>query len=249
MTANGSPKPTAAERFIALEKLVAQQGERIAKLEAMLGALRTALTGGSDAGASDRELDGKYGDPRVKFIPRDWTQGGVRKGDAFSSCPPDFLELLAETFDYYATKKEGQTGADGKPANFWDKKNARLARGWARRLRSGWEPPPAPPEPAFDAPVANPFDQFASPGPNPFAATSAPADGDPFAAGWPGYGASAAPTASEPEAEDGDGTSFDFGANVNRPPPARPAPPPPPSSNASSEDDDDDLSDLALNAG
>src|SRR3990167_6273958 len=53
--------------------------------------------------ASDRELDGKYGDPVVKFDPRDWT-GPLCKGRRLSECPADFLELLAETFDYFAIK-------------------------------------------------------------------------------------------------------------------------------------------------
>ena len=88
--------------------------------------------------ASDRDLDGKYGDPVLKFMPRDWT-GPPFKGRAFSECPPDLLDLVAETFDYFAKKADEtneRTNA-GKPVADYKRADAARARGWAQRIRNG----------------------------------------------------------------------------------------------------------------
>lgn len=91
--------------------------------------------------ADDRELDSQYGDPVVKFHPRDWT-GGNYKGSPFSACPPDLLDQLAGAFDYFARKAEesGETTNAGKPVAPYKRKDAARARGWAKRLRAGWKP-------------------------------------------------------------------------------------------------------------
>jgi hypothetical protein len=88
--------------------------------------------------ATDRDLDGKYGNPAVKFNPRDWT-GASCKGRPFSACPPEFLDLLAETFDYFArVADEKQEMTDnGKPVGDYKRQDAARARGWAVRIRSG----------------------------------------------------------------------------------------------------------------
>lgn len=243
--------PTAGQRLIALEKIVAAQADtiaslsdRVTNLEAMKTALLAALGGGKPNEATDEELDDKYGDPEVRKLPRDWTKGGVIKGMKFSRCPPEFLEMLAKYLDYFVKKNAGKVDDKNRPLNYYDERNARLARGWARRLRSGWTPPAAPPAPAFDAPGANPFDQFAAPKTgnpfernpferNPFEPTSAPAADDPFAQGWPSAARGPAPA---PTAGSGDDDSFDFGANA--------APAAPSSNEPPIDDDDDDLTDL-----
>jgi hypothetical protein len=98
----------------------------------------------SSAPAPDRDLDGKYGDPVVKFHPRDW-HGQECKGLKFSQCPVDFLDMLAETFDYFADKaeKSGETTTAGKPVAPYKRQDAARARGWAARLRSGTFKPQA----------------------------------------------------------------------------------------------------------
>lgn len=85
---------------------------------------------------ADSELDGKYGDPQVKFNPRDW-HGEDQKGRTFSACPPEFLELLASSYDYFAkmNDEKGEKDSKGGPKSKWDRKSALLARGWAARLR------------------------------------------------------------------------------------------------------------------
>jgi hypothetical protein len=89
--------------------------------------------------APDRDLDGQYGNPELKFMPRDWT-GISYKGSRFSECPADLLEMIAETFDYFAQQAEAnheQTGS-GKPVAPYKRQDAARARGWARRIRNGW---------------------------------------------------------------------------------------------------------------
>lgn len=95
-------------------------------------------TGSSGAVASDRDLDGKYGNPELKFIPRDWT-GPNFKGRKFSECPPTLLDMVAETFEYFARKADenDERTEKGKPVAEFKRADAARARGWARRIRDG----------------------------------------------------------------------------------------------------------------
>lgn len=88
--------------------------------------------------ASDRDLDGTYGDPVLRFSPRDWT-GQDCKGARFSQCPPDLLDMVAETFEYFATQAEAKNELTdkGKPVADYKRQDAARARGWAKRLRAG----------------------------------------------------------------------------------------------------------------
>ena len=99
---------------------------------------RTSAPAKSEAVASDRDLDGKYGDPEVKFDPRDWS-GDSCKGLHMSACPAEFLDLLAETFDYFAQKAEDakEVTSSGKAVAPYKRADAARARGWAKRIRSG----------------------------------------------------------------------------------------------------------------
>lgn len=108
-------------------------------LKAILGVLQ-AQGGNPLAGqppsdgypAPDGDLDSKYGDPEVRAKdPRDWT-GVPMKGLKFSECPAEYLDLLADRFDYFAGKEP-----DPKKANY-NRKDAARARGWAARKRAGW---------------------------------------------------------------------------------------------------------------
>lgn len=91
--------------------------------------------------ASDRDLDGKYGDPQVKFNPRDWT-GDSCKGLRMSQCPADFLDMLASTFDYFAqqAEKNNERTNNNKPVADYKRADAARARGWAQRNRNGHRP-------------------------------------------------------------------------------------------------------------
>lgn len=106
---------------------------------------RRAPAGGGGGGqqgpeppASDADLNGPNGNPEVRFDPKRW-EGPSYKGRTFSECDPDFLDMLAETLDYFARKND-ETGAvdnKGGPKSRWDRLAAARARGWAQRLRGG----------------------------------------------------------------------------------------------------------------
>lgn len=106
-----------------------------ASLKQLVSQLRTAQP---PTVASDRDLDSEYGNPLVKFNPRDWT-GETMKGARFSQCPAPFLDLLAETFDYFAKQAEANNELTnkGKPAAPYKRTDAARARGWAARVRAG----------------------------------------------------------------------------------------------------------------
>lgn len=88
--------------------------------------------------ASDRDLDGKWGDPVLKFNPRDWT-GPSFKNRRLSECPPALLDMVAETFEYFARQSDAnneRTDA-GKRVSDYKRADAARARGWAKRIREG----------------------------------------------------------------------------------------------------------------
>jgi hypothetical protein len=97
--------------------------------------------------APDTELDNPtYGDPPVKSAPRDWT-GEFRVGQRMSECEPVLLDLLAERYDYFATKNDREQAVTdkGQPKSDYDRRAAAKARGWAKRLRAGYRPRTPPP--------------------------------------------------------------------------------------------------------
>ncbi len=81
------------------------------------------------------DLDGKHGDPTINAKdPKDWS-GSPMKGRRFSECPPEYLELLAERFLYFASRE-----SDAKKAGY-NRLDAARATAWAARLRAGWKAP------------------------------------------------------------------------------------------------------------
>lgn len=111
-------------------------------LKAMLALAqqRTAVTRAAQPKpvASDRDLDGKFGNPELKFTPRDWT-GAPFKGRKFADCPPELLDLVAESCDWFAQQAEakGERTTGGKPVADYKRQDAARARGWAKRIRDG----------------------------------------------------------------------------------------------------------------
>jgi hypothetical protein len=89
--------------------------------------------------ADERDLDSQWGNEEVRVNPRDWG-GESMKGRRMSECTPQFLDMLADTLDYFARKNaaSGALTTSGKPKADFDRKAAARARGWARRLRNGW---------------------------------------------------------------------------------------------------------------
>jgi len=89
-------------------------------------------------------LDDQYGDPTIKAKdPRDWA-GESMQGRKFSECPVEYLDLLADRYDYFAGNE-----TDAKKANY-NRLDAARARGWAARIRDGYVPPAVGKDPDFD---------------------------------------------------------------------------------------------------
>jgi hypothetical protein len=112
---------------------------KLASIDATLKAILLVLSEKRNDTPAERVpealLAGPYGDPEVKAKdPRDWS-GPSMKGRKFSECPPDYLDLLADRYDYFAGNETDPTKAG------YNRKDAQRARGWAARLRAGWTPP------------------------------------------------------------------------------------------------------------
>lgn len=93
--------------------------------------------------ATDQDLDGKYGDPIIKKMPRDWTGPGF-ENRRMSECPPSLLDMVAEMYDYFAKKADenNERTTTDKPVSQYKRQDAARARGWAKRMRSGRAPTP-----------------------------------------------------------------------------------------------------------
>src|SRR5260221_432486 len=62
------------------------------------------------------DLDGKYGDTKLKFKPRDWT-GDFTKGQSCSSSPPELLDLYAQALEHFASKADDIPDVDESAIN------------------------------------------------------------------------------------------------------------------------------------
>jgi hypothetical protein len=109
------------------------------KLNAGASAGGTGPAGGTVA--SDYELDGQYGNPEIKKDPPRWS-GDSMVGRRFSQTSPDYLDTVAGFKDWSAAKDDAAGAVDdkGRPKSHWARKDASLARGWAKRLRDGFKP-------------------------------------------------------------------------------------------------------------
>lgn len=127
---------------------------RLASIDVTLKAILSVLSQGRAAApnAPTVDLDNTHGNPKLRFLPRDWSGSGEFKGMLFSECQPDLLDLVADSLDYFAGKQE-----DEKKKKY-DLLDAARARGWAARLRGGWKAPERavdPAEPEWGAPNAD----------------------------------------------------------------------------------------------
>lgn len=143
---------TAEAALAALESIARDMRLLVAHFGAETRPLAANASAGPANGtvASDRDLDGQYGNPEVKAkSPRDWT-GDSQQGKRFSECPPDYLVLVADRLDYFAEQNEEHAADQQAPAEErqallkkakYNRIDAARARGWAARLRGGWKAP------------------------------------------------------------------------------------------------------------
>lgn len=138
-------------------ELLRRIAKDVAEIKAALSASAVSVasafgvqTGGGSGGAAGgaataAELDAQYGDPEIRRDPGRWS-GESFVGCRFSQTSPDYLDCLADFKEWQAGKDEASGAKDnkGRPKAGWSRKDARLARGWAARLRSGWKPKSGP---------------------------------------------------------------------------------------------------------
>ena len=163
----------------ALVREVRQLRGEVSALHARLDALETA----SGKFVPDKDLDGPKGSFRVPFSPRAW-RGDDHKGKEIRDCPPDFLLVLAEFFDWSAANPKPRPGREryAESDKAAEARRAALCRSWARRKAAGWTPPPEEAAGEFpgDAPHEPPATGFDDLGPPPYAPpeTGVPDDDD-----------------------------------------------------------------------
>lgn len=110
-----------------------------------------ARSGGGDrpaegAVATDRDLDGQYGDPTVRKDPSEkYWPGPSFVGVPLSQCSPEFLDSFAKYKDACAYANEQEGKPDKAKYIAYDRRDAARARGWAARMRSAqWRTKPRP---------------------------------------------------------------------------------------------------------
>lgn len=122
-----------------LDQLLAKMGNGASAGAAASGGSRGAAPPASAGGeiATDADLDSTRGNPEVRFSPKRWS-GADMKGRRYSECEPEFLDMLAETLDWFASKDDEANAVDknGNPKSKWGRLDASRARGWSRRLRA-----------------------------------------------------------------------------------------------------------------
>lgn len=111
---------------------------KIDRIAAHVGADRSASASGGNGNtggnvATLAQIQGQYGDPKVKSDPRDWS-GESCKGLPFSECSPDYLDMYAARLDFFASKN-AKAGEEKKA--HYDALDASRARRWAIEIREG----------------------------------------------------------------------------------------------------------------
>lgn len=104
----------------------------------------SAPTGGAGVEgevADDADLDSEYGNPTIKFDPREryWT-GPSFVGYHFSETAPDYLDATAKYLDACAFMAAKESDEKNQKSARYKRKDAARARGWAARLRARGEP-------------------------------------------------------------------------------------------------------------
>lgn len=119
----------------------------LARIESKVDALakgKPAAVTVPDGGAvaSDRDLDGQYGDPEVKRKDPPRWDGPSFVGRRYSECPPDYLDCLVGFLEWKAGKDSEKGTDEGNKYAKYARTDAARARGWAKRKRAGWKPAP-----------------------------------------------------------------------------------------------------------
>ena len=91
--------------------------------------------------ADDFDLDSEYGNPTIKFDPREkYWNGPSFIGYHFSETAPDYLDAQAKYLDACAYMAASKPDEKNQKSARYKRKDAARARGWAARLRARGEP-------------------------------------------------------------------------------------------------------------
>jgi len=112
-------------------------------LKARVVSLETQRTQKADSKkpvADDADLDGEWGDPRIRYgLKAKYLkeQPDPNVGKTYSECTPEYLDITAKYLDAcaYMARKDGEDKKAG-----YKERDASRARGWAQRKRNGWVP-------------------------------------------------------------------------------------------------------------
>lgn len=131
-----------------LEAIVCEIRDSVRNIEKRLATLtvkQAAAQSPKGEIADDADLDGQYGDETIRKDPSaKYWEGESFAGCNLSGCSPEYLDAYARYKD--ACAYMNQKSGDESKAKYidYDRKSARRARGWAKRLRGGWKPAVAP---------------------------------------------------------------------------------------------------------
>lgn len=116
----------------------------IRSIERRLDAMSAKQAVPTEEVATDRDLDGQYGNPNVHKDPPLWIKDGGESfaGRRYSEATPEYLDALASYHDWRADKDLAKGTEDGTKYAGYAKKDAARARGWAKRIRAGWNTAP-----------------------------------------------------------------------------------------------------------
>ena len=90
--------------------------------------------------ATNADLDGPHGDDPVRRDPSaKYWEGESHVGDKLSACPVTYLDALVR-YKLACAYMSAKDPAKAKYAEY-DARDAARAKGWAARLRAGWQPP------------------------------------------------------------------------------------------------------------
>jgi hypothetical protein len=93
--------------------------------------------------ANDTDLDGKFGNPDVRKDPPLWIKAGgaTYVGKKFSETTAEYLDALAAFFDWKSKKDTEKGTEDGFKYARYSQLDGARARGWAKRIRDGYQAP------------------------------------------------------------------------------------------------------------
>lgn len=124
-------EPTQLDRIEAkLDQLLAKPAPRASSAPVAVGEVTPA---------PDSDLDGQYGDPKIKKDPTRW-KGPSMVGKRLSQTTPEYCDAVM-SLALWKVGKDNEAG-DAKKAGY-ARRDAERALGWKLRLERGYKPPVA----------------------------------------------------------------------------------------------------------